>query len=355
MYGSCAAQRMRAGVCAAAAGALLVLSGCSGSSNGDARKAEPPQQRPKSLVPYWVNPDGNAAKQVAAYRKSGHTDDAKLISTIADHPVAEWIGPDNPEGEIRGITAGAAAADREALLVLYNIPHRDCQKYSQGGAGDGNAYLAWLDRAIKGIGDRAATIMLEPDALPHVVDGCTPQKFHEERFYLLTTAVKRLKALPHVKVYLDAGNPAWITDPAKMAEPLKRAGVAQADGFALNISNYQTTEANTAYGRDLSALVGGKPFVIDTSRNGNGPAPGEKDPEVWCNPAGRALGERPTTKTGDKLIDAYLWVKRPGESDGTCKGGPPAGRWWADYALDLARNTQERDNAKARKEAGKGR
>jgi cellulase/cellobiase CelA1 len=33
---------------------------------------------------------------------------------------------------------------------------------------------------------------------------------------------------------------------------------------------------------------------------------------------------------------SYFWIKRPGESDGTCNGGPPAGQWWADYALGLA-------------------
>lgn len=121
-----------------------------------------------------------------------------------------------------------------------------------------------------------------------------------------------------------------------MVEPLKRAGIERADGFALNISNYQTTAENTKYGKKLSAMVNGKPFVIDTSRNGNGPAPGGDDPENWCNPPGRALGNPPTTKTGDPQIAAYLWIKRPGESDGTCKGGPKAGTWWPKYALGLA-------------------
>ncbi|MCW2873942.1 glycoside hydrolase family 6 protein, partial [Actinacidiphila oryziradicis] len=41
-------------------------------------------------------------------------------------------------------------------------------------------------------------------------------------------------------------------------------------------------------------------------------------------------------------VDAYLWVKRPGESDGSCRGAPPAGQWWSDYALRLARAAQAR-------------
>ncbi|MET7765608.1 glycoside hydrolase family 6 protein [Streptomyces sp. NPDC005393] len=347
MYGSYTGRRRHVARAISAAGALLALatlSGCfgsSGSSDSDhAASAGRPKQRPKSTVPYWVNPDGSAAEQVAAYRKKGEEDDAQLIQKIAEQPVAEWLGVDDPEGQARGFTEAAAQVNRDALLVFYEIPHRDCGQYSKGGAADGDAYRAWLDRAVRGIGDRPATVILEPDALPHVVDGCTPRQFHEERYDLLTGAVDKLKGLPRTRVYLDAGNPHWIKDPHRMVQPLKRAGIAKADGFALNTSNYQSTEENTAYGKRLSALVGGKPFVIDTSRNGNGPAPGKNDPQAWCNPTGRALGERPTTETGDKLVDAYLWIKRPGESDGTCKGGPRAGQWWPRYALDLARNAE---------------
>jgi len=75
--------------------------------------------------------------------------------------------------------------------------------------------------------------------------------------------------------------------------------------------------------------------VIDTSRNGLGPTADNQ----WCNPAGRALGARPTTATGDPLVDAYLWIKSPGESDGACNGAPAAGVWWADYALGLAQRS----------------
>ncbi|MET8681084.1 glycoside hydrolase family 6 protein [Streptomyces sp. NPDC004647] len=332
-----AGTRLKSGV--AAVGALLALSGCFSSPDAD-DDARSGSQQPKSRAPYWVNPDGNAAKQASAYRKKGRDEDAKLIERISRQPVAEWIGVEDPEGQARGFTEAAAKADRDALLVLYNIPHRDCGQYSKGGAADGDAYRDWLGKVVKGIGDRRTTVVLEPDALPHVEDGCTPEKFHEERFALLTEAVDTLGSLPRTKVYLDAGNPHWITDPGRMVEPLKRAGIDKADGFALNTSNYQTTAENTAYGKKLSGKVGGKPFVIDTSRNGNGPAPGKEDPEAWCNPKGRALGEPPTTKTGDELVDAYLWIKRPGESDGDCKGGPTAGRWWPKYALELARNAK---------------
>ncbi|MFF2845564.1 glycoside hydrolase family 6 protein [Streptomyces sp. NPDC058001] len=325
---------------AAVAGAALLLAGCS-SGDDSAKKdtSEPIRQQPKGTDPYWVNPEGNAADQVRAYEKDGKKDDAGQIRKIAEEPTAEWIGAENPEAEARGFTEAAAKADRDAVLVLYNIPHRDCGNFSAGGAADGNAYRAWIDGVAKGIGDRPATVVLEPDAVLHLVDGCTPDEFHEERYDLLKGAIGSLKALKNTKVYLDAGNTGW-GKPDQIFEPLKWAGVEQADGFSVNVSNFYTTADSTAYGKELSAKVGGKPFVIDTSRNGNGPYTDGDPNERWCNPPGRALGETPTTKTGDPQIHAFLWIKRPGESDGTCKGGPKAGEWWPEYALSLAKATK---------------
>ncbi|MFJ3820361.1 glycoside hydrolase family 6 protein [Streptomyces nodosus] len=332
MYGTNGAAARAAAV---TVGTVLLLAGCSSGGGDEKGRTGTVTQRPKASGPFWVNPDGNAARQLAAYEKAGRTADADRIRRIAEQPTGEWIGPENPEAEARGFTEAATGAGRTALLVLYDIPHRDCGQFSQGGAADGAAYRAWIDAVARGIGDRRATVILEPDAVLHMVDGCTPEEFHEERNDLLKGAISTLGALRNTSVYLDAGNPGW-QHPDQIFQPLRRAGVDGADGFAVNVSNFYSTRDSLAYGRQLSAKIGGKHFVIDTSRNGNGPYTGGDPRERWCNPPGRALGETPTTRTADPLVDAYLWVKRPGESDGTCKGGPRAGDWWPSYALALA-------------------
>ena len=104
-------------------------------------------------------------------------------------------------------------------------------------------------------------------------------------------------------------------------------------------------QANSTPDPDAIALaLGGARFVIDTSRNGAGRYP---DPQVngapsWCNPPGRALGQPPTTQTGLRDVDAFLWIKGPGDSDGSCRPGEPAaGHWWPDYALELARSSKD--------------
>jgi endoglucanase len=332
-------RKLRAG--AVVAGAALLVSACSsgGGDGKDTSSSPPVKQQPKSADPFWVNPDSKAAQAVADLEKDGKGDEADTVRKIAEQPSGEWMLPENAESQARGYTEAAQKADRDALLVLYNIPHRDCGQYSGGGAADGDAYRAWIDQVAAGIADRHATVILEPDAVQHMVDNCTPEEFHEERYDLLKGAVDKLKSLKNTTVYLDAGNAGW-GKPDAIYQPLQRSGIDRADGFSVNVSNFYTTDESVRYGKELSAKVGGKPFVIDTSRNGNGPYTGGAADERWCNPPGRALGETPTTKTGDPLVKAYLWVKRPGESDGTCKGGPGAGTWWQKYALELARNSR---------------
>lgn len=204
-------------------GAALLVTGCSSSDGGDGSDKGGDAgagitQQPTEKAPFWVNPDGTAARQVAALEKSGKKQDAEQIRKIAEQPVAEWVGPDNPQEQTRGFTEAADKAGRTALLVLYNIPHRDCGQYSQGGAADGNAYRDWLDGVAAGIGDRAATVVLEPDALLHLVDGCTPEQFHEERYDLLKGAVTKLKSLKNTRSTWTRATPAGST-PTRSSSP----------------------------------------------------------------------------------------------------------------------------------------
>ncbi|MFD6291582.1 glycoside hydrolase family 6 protein [Streptomyces sp. NPDC060205] len=328
-------------VASAASAALGLVTGCSSPSGGGPAAAvqETRAANPAAGSPFWIDPQSPAARQARAWERQGRGSDARLLKRIADRPAALWPAGDHPESRIREATRAAARDGRTPVFVAYDIPHRDCGQHSAGGAHDASAYRDWIDRFAGALGDSPALVVLEPDAVAHIVDGCTPGEYHAQREQLLSEAIVRLKQQPNTKVYLDAGNPDWIAEPHKLVEPLGRAGVANADGFALNVSNFQTDAITKEYGRRLSEALGGKHFVVDTSRNGNGPLRGDRA-QAWCNPPGRALGTPPTTDTGDPVVDAYLWVKRPGESDGQCRGGPAAGQWWADYALGLARNSR---------------
>lgn len=280
---------------------------------------------------FFVPPPCPAAlQQERELRAAGEAADAELLRALTAQGHAVWFEggtPQEVEDGVRKTMALAAAQEAVPVLVAYDVPGRDSGQYSAGGAQNAAAYEAWIDGFARGIGDGEAVVVLEPDGLgllPADADG---------RFAQLGQAVARLARQPRAGVYLD-GTHTWLgADEA--AGRLAAAGVEQARGFALNVSNYQTTADLLAYGELVSGLLGGKHFVIDTSRNGRGPWSG---PLGWCNPPGRGAGLRPTADTGAPLLDAYLWVKVPGESDGPCeRGDPPAGTWFPERALELAR------------------
>ncbi|MGW6704237.1 glycoside hydrolase family 6 protein [Streptomyces sp. NPDC054956] len=338
-------SRARTPLTTAAAALTLALAATSCAPTPTAHPESAPPNRPAAVgivdeSPFWVDPESDAARQVAAWEAQGRNSDAQVLRRIADRPMALWGPAGDPGPEIRRARASARAAGRTLVLTAYNIPYRDCGQHSAGGARDATAYRSWIGAFADNIADTKALVILEPDAIPHLVDGCTQAGHHEERLRLLSEAIDRLKRNKNTKVYLDAGNPAWIPDPMKLVDPLYKAGLDRADGFSLNVSNFQPSAAGREYGATISKATKGKHFVIDTSRNGDGPLRGSRQ-QAWCNPPGRALGTPPTDRTGDPLVDAYLWIKRPGESDGSCRGGPPAGTWWPDYALGLARRSTD--------------
>ena len=328
-------------VLAAVAGTAVACGGADTPDTPETPAAESSRLAGEEL---WVNPEGHGPAAVQQAVAEGRTADAEALAPLADQPTATWIAtPDNPYPAVEEVSRAAAAEDEIPVLVAYNVPGRDCGSYSAGGAPDVDAYLSWIGSFAAALGDRPAVVVLEPDAVPQALEGCAGVDA-AARYQTLGQAVDILDRQPGTRVYVDAGNASWVEDLPALADALRRSGVDRADGFALNVSNYETTEASADYGRRLSReLEAGAPegtppahFVVDTSRNGAGPpedAPGGEG--RWCNPPGREVGDAPTTSPDLDRVDALLWVKQPGDSDGTCAGGPPAGQWWPEMALEL--------------------
>lgn len=157
-------------------------------------------------------------------------------------------------------------------------------------------------------------------------------------------ALKNLN-LPNIAMYIDAGHGGWLgwNDNLKpgaqgIADVYKAAGSPkQVRGFSTNVAGwnqvalspgefsgtsdaqYNKAQNEKTYVDLFSPLLkaAGMPAqaIIDTGRNGvSGLRLAWGD---WCNVKGAGFGVRPTTTTGDSLIDAFVWVKPGGESDGT--------------------------------------
>jgi endoglucanase len=262
------------------------------------------------------------------------------MSKVASQPTAQWVVSGLAVNNVQVYVNAAAAAKQLPVLVAYDIPWRDCGDYSSGGAASPAAYKSFIDTMSQGIARERAVVIVEPDALAEL--SCLSAAQQGSYYQLLNYAAAKFKAdNPHATIYLDAGNSGW-QPVSVMAQRLIRAGVTKTRGFSLNVSNFDTTASSLAYGTALAKKIGGNThFVVDTSRNGQGPAPNR----AWCNPPGRGLGLPPSTNTGSVYADAFLWVKTPGASDGTCNGGPAAGVFWPQYALGLAANAANAANA----------
>lgn len=268
------------------------------------------------MVGLFVDPRSEAMQ---AYRQWQTTDPAhaEIIGQIALQPQAVWLYGDG-SGMLAAEQAIASAASAATYPIfvpfaLLAIPAPD--------------YPAWIKDFAQVIAPLASAVILEPNVLP---------QYGTQYASVISASIDTLRAAHNTRIYLDAGHAAW-RQPADMTDILNVAGVAKADGFAINVGNFRSTPECIDYGEDISARLGGKPYVIDTGRNGLGPP----DDDCICNPPGRGLGFNPQwdpDRASYPRLDAYLWVKRPGESDGNeegCNGGPPHGQWWDDYAVGL--------------------
>ena len=257
---------------------------------------------------------------------------APWLDRITRNPQARWLDEPRDLDAIPDLARKAEQSKELPVLVTYYVPNRDCGGANSGAPTNGD-YKAFIDGLVAALGPVHAAIVVEPDA---VAADC----FDHNRAALLQETVRRLVAAGQ-HVYVDAGHPGWRS-PAEMARRLRTAGIAHAEGFSVNVSNRQTTADCYDWARKISRGVGGRDFVIDTSRNGVGPPVDKNRADgSWCNSTYQGLGEDPTTATKRPGLAALLWIKPPGETDGQCGGEVDKG-FSPDQASGLIRNAPTR-------------
>ncbi|MFI7227859.1 glycoside hydrolase family 6 protein [Nonomuraea angiospora] len=326
--------------------------------------------RAPGKITFYSPPEPAASRQAEQWKKE-RPKDAELMSRLAAVPHAIRLKGPEVRPEVDATVTAARQAGGVPVFLINSLPGSECRPAT---AAELATYQEWIKGIASTIGRARAVVILEPGATVKVpgVKECDPRGSVDQRYRDLRQAVQTLKTNPNTAVYLD-GSQDYYPGTAIMAERLIRAGIDQADGFFLNTAAYQPTQKSVAYGKALSACISvqratgvkdcpsdGKVdpattphFVVDTARNGQGswtPPPKKyPDPQTWCNPPGRGAGDRPTTDTGEELVDAYLWIARAGSSSGRCRRGeggekdpergvvsPEAGEWWPDLALERA-------------------
>jgi len=336
----------------------------------------------------------NLKLTAAAFRQEGDETNARRaekIGTVAS--TFNWYASVNAQSYFYPRLAEARAAQQASgqklvfPLVIYNMPDRDCSseasngelQFNKGGLARYSAMIDTIARSLDEYKDLTFAISLEPDSIANMVTNignnrCVPELF-EQYIAAYAYAIRALQR-PHIGIYIDVAHSQWLGWPdnvVKTVDVVERimtaAGPsAKVRGYSSNVSNYNpykwsgnVTSDNPnydefRYAQSFSKLAGSKglptQFVVDTGRSGQ---QGALKNGVWCNLKGAGYGPRPSSETGEGIVDALVWIKPPGDSDGSsvrggpgydpsCAGAdnltpsPQAGLWFVEYSKMLVRN-----------------
>ncbi len=228
---------------------------------------------------YVPPPAQGSVQQILQLIGSGQIKNAGLIAAMESLPSAVWLDGETAAQAAEPGNLGSEQADADVarqvrqtlfaaslqhavpIFVAYNIPGRDCSEYSAGGAPSDTAYDAWIDSITNALGDAAAVVLEEPDALANLPGYCGsayaaefPDITNTTRIDDIRYAVATLETDPNISLYLDGGNSDW-QNVGGMAETLVAADVQQAQGFFLNVSNYQYDTNSDFYGTWVSSCI----------------------------------------------------------------------------------------------------
>lgn len=323
-------------------------------------------------------------------------DKASELEAIAEQPTALWLDRVEVLGSLRGFFGAAMDQQRRRgtpvvpVIVVYDLPNRDCGALASAGElqAERNGEARYREEFIDPIADEIAkfselrvAVILEPDSLANMATNMEiPKCAKSSELYERSVAYAISKlSLPNAYLYIDAAHAGWLGWEGNRKaiadifwEVLEMAGGPERiRGFATNVANYNALDGEWGWQLESSNPcpneycyvqkldetlrargITGKGYIIDTSRNGV--AQTRSNWGHWCNVEKAGLGERPQVAPRP-LVDAFFWVKPPGESDGvsdpsaprfdeSCRSvdsaeqAPQAGKWFAEYLVSLIEN-----------------
>ncbi len=366
--------------------------------------AEPTPQTPMTVlsrlgdpfegVRFFANPD--FSRNVETSIAKALPSEEELLRKAATYPTAIWITSINQAASVGHWLDLAHEQQVQTsqltltVLVVYDLPNRDCAApvstgefhvEANGETRYRNEFIDSIASQIQTHSDQPVVLILEPDSLPNLVSNLNIPKCAASGVVYkrsIAYAISKL-AMPNVSIYLDAAHAGWLgwldlrSQFANIVKGVLDAagGASKIRGFVTNVANYSSLRGASSraltpdnpcpnelsYVAELASSlrfvgIDKVKFVIDTSRNGVDQA--KTSSRNWCNLARAGLGERPQAAPLPN-IDAYYWIKIPGESDGTsdrsqpgfdencgspdsAKGSLPAGSWFTEHFLSLVRH-----------------
>jgi hypothetical protein len=304
-----------------------------GTANGGLRKA--PRGNPLAGM-RWGIYQGPIDGVWPAYASAGGRN-KQLLGKIALRPRAVWDGywDGNPRGTAQESVYDSTQGDPKVLaqVAIFRLdPWESCS--GSWSAANQAGYKAWVRSYAAGIGSARVAVILQPD-LPFAL--CVSSGVPEQ---LVSYAADVFNSLPHTAVYVDAGAYAWY-QPTMIARMLERSGIWHSRGFALNVTQYGSTDQQLRWGAAVNRVLAAdgarnKHFVINTDENGTpylaGQVPGggaQSNYTPRCSYRGQQVCQRlgipPTTDVANRRwglsardrgiaaaqVDAYMWLGRP--------------------------------------------
>ncbi|KAF8536952.1 1, 4-beta cellobiohydrolase [Trichophaea hybrida] len=335
------------------------------------------------------------SKAIPAFEAAGKTALVSAAKKVAEVPTFIWLDTISKVPAVRKYLQQVKELGSEDVIVpfiIYDLPDRDCSSGASNGelslANGGaerykNEYIDPIRAILKDYPKIPVAFIVEPDALANLVTNMNVTKCAgaAEAYKALTTYAIQQLSLPNVSLYLDGGHGGWLGWPANLppaaklyAEIRKNAGSPpQLRGLATNVSNYNgwslatcpaytSPNPNCDEKRYIEAMASALAtegwadthYIVDQSRSGMQPT-GQIKQGHFCNVIDTGFGIRPTSNIGHPSVDAIVWAKPGGESDGTSdksskrydehcslpdalQPAPEAGKWFQAYFEQLLKN-----------------
>jgi cellulose 1,4-beta-cellobiosidase len=311
---------------------------------------------------YWIDVmakiSGPGTKTVEGILKDASTKNDLVVFIVYDLPNRDCHAKAS-NGEICCTSNADGTCD-------YNAGG-DCadgiKKYQQ-------SYIDPLVKVFKEYPNVPIIAVIEPDSLPNLATNqadphCGNSATQAAYKTGIPYAINQIATCSNVHMYLDAAHGGWLGWPNNLqsfTQTVNGMGILnKIRGFSTNVANYQpiglacpsvgyclngqhqsdpccadpcrlSSQYNPAhnemnYVMALQQSFPGKNFIVDSGRNG---VPNMRsDCANWCNIRNAGVGLRPTINTNSSgVIDAFYWLKTPGESDGCTQElpNPPGGQ-----------------------------
>jgi len=166
-------------------------------------------------------------EKVATSKKAAPAELAKKMAQLERMPTALWLTTIDSVSRLPPWLDAAAAQQKKAkkpvvpIVVLYDLPNRDCSAKSSAGeldaadAGETRYRSEFIDAIAKLFAAHPAqriVALLEPDSLPNVATNLNVEKCRRSADVYESSsayAISKL-SLPNVYLYLDAAHAGWL-------------------------------------------------------------------------------------------------------------------------------------------------